>query len=460
MTWRMVSIGAAGLERRPAGEQFVEDRPERVDVGGRADLLGLAAGLLGGHVRRRAEDGPALRLRRFLVDVLGQAEVGDLGGQARGRFEGRDDRAAGFQRRPPLVQGRAAVVAGPEQDVGRLQVAVDDAALVGEEHGAGQRLDQLGRDARGQRSVAHPLFEAAPLDELEGEVGPAVVLAGLVDLDDVGVLELGDRFRFGLEPGQPGRPGVRPGQDHLEGDEPAEALVAGLVDDPHAAPAEFRQDVVARYGRPLGQEGRIDERLVVGGGGVRHERAGLVRSGRPVEFARQGRVGRRSTARAAGAWSPRGPQRWRPAPSRVRRGNPAGFISLALHPASLASSLQARFGTRHGISRPIRRRGRGRGRVRRTIGCVTPNPRLWERAAGRRGVRRRAPPPESPAAGRSRGDRPAAEGDLPNTRPLDGKPLDGATATAEGVPKSGRSAVRDALRRRPAAHPAGRRMTI
>jgi len=67
-------------ERGPAGEQLVEDRAERVHVGRRPDLGHPAAGLLGGHVRRRPEDRPGLgeRLGR-VVEHLGQPEVGDLG---------------------------------------------------------------------------------------------------------------------------------------------------------------------------------------------------------------------------------------------------------------------------------------------------------------------------------------------------------------------------------------------
>ena len=41
-TWSSVSSGRRALERRPAGEHLVEDGPERVDVGRRADLAGPA----------------------------------------------------------------------------------------------------------------------------------------------------------------------------------------------------------------------------------------------------------------------------------------------------------------------------------------------------------------------------------------------------------------------------------
>ena len=49
-------VGRRVAERGPAGEDLVEDRPEAVDVGARADHVGPPLGLLRGHVARRAQD--------------------------------------------------------------------------------------------------------------------------------------------------------------------------------------------------------------------------------------------------------------------------------------------------------------------------------------------------------------------------------------------------------------------
>src|SRR5262249_40372931 len=99
-------------EGHAAGEQLVEDHPQGVDVGGGAD--GVGAPLLGGHVVRRADDGPAgPRLGGGEED--GQAEVGG------GRLAG----------------------AG-EQDVLGLEVAVDDPLVVGLGEGQGQGVRQPG----------------------------------------------------------------------------------------------------------------------------------------------------------------------------------------------------------------------------------------------------------------------------------------------------------------------------
>ena len=117
-----------GLEGRPAGQALVEDGAEAVNVGGGAQLLDAPGGLLGGHVARRAEDGAGARLLAVVVQPLGQAEVGDV---------------------------RLVVLV--DEDVRRLQIAVQDAVLVGVVDGAGDGLDVAGGDAAGQRPRRQPL---------------------------------------------------------------------------------------------------------------------------------------------------------------------------------------------------------------------------------------------------------------------------------------------------------------
>ena len=94
-----------------------------------------AGGLLGAHVGRRAQDRAAGRHLDVRLHPLGQAEVGDVG-----------------------------MAFGVDQDVRRLQVAVQNAPHVGVVDGLG-RLDQQGR--RGPGLVLERvelLGEVAPLD--------------------------------------------------------------------------------------------------------------------------------------------------------------------------------------------------------------------------------------------------------------------------------------------------------
>ena len=83
-----------------------------------------------------------------------------------------------------------------EQDVGRLQVAVDDARPVR----LGDAAREPSRSARppaaaGQGVPSSRSVEAAAVDEFQREERQAVGLADLVDLHDVGVLQAGRRPR-------------------------------------------------------------------------------------------------------------------------------------------------------------------------------------------------------------------------------------------------------------------------
>ncbi len=95
--------------------------------------------------------------------------------------------------------------------------------LVGAGDGAGQGLDQRGgRPGRLRPALAGPGQRGAA-DQLHGEVGAAVALADVVDLDDIGVVQPGHGLGFGAEAGPVDGAGAGPGVDHLQGDQPIQA---------------------------------------------------------------------------------------------------------------------------------------------------------------------------------------------------------------------------------------------
>ncbi len=119
------------------------------------------------------------------------------------------------------------------------------------------------RDAQalvdGQRTaLVEEVPEVRALDELHDQVGDAVVLAGVVGGDDVGVGEAGDGHCLVAEP----RPGVvvvrEIGVERLHRDPAGEEGVVADPDAGHAAPREQRLEVVAATERATGR------------GGVRH----------------------------------------------------------------------------------------------------------------------------------------------------------------------------------------------
>jgi hypothetical protein len=139
---------------------------------------------------------------------------------------------------------RAALVV--DDHVVRLEVAVDDAATVGEARRAQDLNDDVDRARRVHRAVfAHDRLQRTSGDILHGDVVGAVPLAAVEDGDDVGVRERGRAG--GLAPKALdellvfGEVVVQ----HLHGHLPTEQLVLGQVHVGHAARAEARDHVVA-----------------------------------------------------------------------------------------------------------------------------------------------------------------------------------------------------------------------
>jgi hypothetical protein len=158
-----------GAERRPAAQRLVQHDAERVHVGRRPHRPALH--LLGRQVLRGAEHRP---LSGVVLARLGDAEVGDH---------------------------HAAVAA--QQDVRRLDVAVDDARMVGR----GQRVCGLSDDRHGLRRferalLVEPLTQRRPAHELHHDGLDAVVAARVVDRHDRRVRQPGGRDCFGAEAGE------------------------------------------------------------------------------------------------------------------------------------------------------------------------------------------------------------------------------------------------------------------
>ena len=75
-----------------------------------------------------------------------------------------------------------------QQHVRRLQIPVEDVVIVGCLHPGCERPYQLGSRSGSSRRAVELLVQATARTELQAEERLAVVLADLVDLDDIGVL--------------------------------------------------------------------------------------------------------------------------------------------------------------------------------------------------------------------------------------------------------------------------------
>ena len=188
-------------ERTPARQHFVQHDAEGEDV--RAMVSRKAAHLLRGHVADGAEDRVRRRCSPSTASPVARAGRGRVGLRELGETE---------------VEDFDALVGGDE-DVFRLQVAMDDALVVrggkpaGELHRVRESLaDKKPRACRVRNrplvAGRKPVAQRLALEQLRDDVRRAVVLADVVDIQNVRMVQRGRRARLLLEAGQtPAIPG-------------------------------------------------------------------------------------------------------------------------------------------------------------------------------------------------------------------------------------------------------------
>ncbi len=250
------------LERRPAGQAFVKDRSEGIDVRGRADVLSPGR-LFRGHVTRRAEQFPGAR-EVALIEPLDHAEVGHLHQRFGHPLRGYP---AGPSRGSPLgPQGRGE--RRGQQDVGRLQIAMHQPQLMRGVNRQGHHADQRRHVAHLHRAGTKAVSQRAAADVLQCQIRLTAGDSNLVDLHNVRMLHPRQGLGFALQP-QFGVAIPGAGAQHLQGHRAPQTEVACLVNDAHAAAAQFAQDLVAGHvvGERLRQR-RLPNGLCLGSGGI------------------------------------------------------------------------------------------------------------------------------------------------------------------------------------------------
>jgi hypothetical protein len=149
------------------------------------------------------------------------------------------------------------IALGVDKDIRRLQVAVQNATLVGMIHGVGHGGHQFGRVARIRGKRGELGFEVRTLDQLHAEVAVFARLADFKDRHDVGMVEFADGLGLDLKAPELIIVGQGSLTDHLDGDGPIHAHLPSPIHDAHAAPAEhFEQLVIAQI--PDARSGRSD----------------------------------------------------------------------------------------------------------------------------------------------------------------------------------------------------------
>ena len=217
------------FERGRAGQEFVEQDAERIDVAAGVDVERPHLGLLGAHVFEGADDGAKLGehrpLGQPLLDRFGHAEVDHL--------------------------GLGLAVAEGHQHVGWLDVAVDNPLLVGVLDRPADREEEFEPFARRQEMLVAVFGDRDAVDQFHHEVRPpGLGRADIEDPGDVGVIHHRQSLAFGLEPRDHLR-GVHAWLDDFERHPaPDRLLLLDHEDGPHAALADLLEKFVEANNRP------------------------------------------------------------------------------------------------------------------------------------------------------------------------------------------------------------------
>ena len=212
------------LERPSAAEHLVQNGTERVDIRPHVGVAPVEP------LWRQVMEGP-------WDDPL-RGDADRLGGELR---ESRARRAP--HRGQAEVQQLGAARPGDE-DVGGLQIAVNNAAPVGEVQRLGDLDHEPKQFAQAKWPLAQSRRERLTFEVLHHQVRAAFLEARVVERADVRMVQRRDGFRLAGEAYAGLLHVLSPRRDHLDCDEAVEARVLGLEHFTHAARAERLDDDV------------------------------------------------------------------------------------------------------------------------------------------------------------------------------------------------------------------------
>ena len=149
------------------------------------------------------------------------------------------------------------VAALGDEDVGGLDVAMDDAFAVGGVERVGDLNGEIEQIVEFHGAAGDGVLQGLAVEKFHGDEGFAVGFADIVNRADVGMVQGGCGLSFSLE----AREGLRVFRDVVRQEfqcyETVETDILGFVHDAHATAAEAFQDAIVR-------EGLVKERIVAG----------------------------------------------------------------------------------------------------------------------------------------------------------------------------------------------------
>lgn len=174
--------GSIPAKGQGAGGHFVENGAEGKEIGAGVEFL--AGGLFGGHVGNRAQRGAGAS-EVFGVDGFGQGIVGL-------RFFCRSDFGEAE------IENLGVAAAGIE-DVGRLNVTMNDAGGVGGVESVGDFNASAEQHIGVERTAIDFVLQGDAVKKLHGNERLAIVIADFVDRADIGMVERGCGTGFTAE---------------------------------------------------------------------------------------------------------------------------------------------------------------------------------------------------------------------------------------------------------------------
>ena len=283
----------AGSQR----QQLVQRGAQRVDVGAVVDRHALGQRLLRTHVTQRPHQVARHRQAGLAVLHVGQPEVGHPHAAATvqqqvARLDVAVDDAhlvgvvqrlrrldAQLRHAPEVSPARAASRQRRVRRRRRPPSSAEAGAAVGRRRRPRRRsVGGVGRRRRACRPPQPPdhVGQRAAVDELHGVEVDAALAADGEDRHDVGVVQARRRPRLVLEALQVARVHRRRERQHLQRHPPIQRDLLRLVDDAHAAPADLADDAEVAEDARRGRVGRPCHNTVVGRSGRNTTRWGRV----------------------------------------------------------------------------------------------------------------------------------------------------------------------------------------
>ena len=137
-----------------------------------------------------------------------------------------------------------------DHDVGRFDVAVDGAVVVGFLEPLGHLNPEFDQSVDIERTLADHRRQLAPFEIGHGDEGLPVHFVDFIDGANVGVIQRRRRACLAKESGLGVRRAESLGGKEFQRNQPLQAQILGFIDNPHSAFPEFFEDLVMGNGLP------------------------------------------------------------------------------------------------------------------------------------------------------------------------------------------------------------------